>query len=152
MEPPLRGHSGHRGHARSSTVNSPSCIVQRSPLKHTEHGGGAVQGGTKALGYKVTWLRMNTQACASFNLAHAYDAHFPELFCSHHPRLQGHGSVYDVGMLMHSQDCKSGSWLTRQLVVADKAADVNQRNFRFNAGSTLFPNRVLSAMITYGET
>ena len=38
-------------HARSSTVNSPSCSVQR--LKHTEHGG-AVQGGTKALGYKVS--------------------------------------------------------------------------------------------------
>ena len=47
-------------HARSSTVNSPSYIVQRSPLKQTEHGGGPVQGGTKALGYKVTWLRMNT--------------------------------------------------------------------------------------------
>jgi len=159
VEVPLDGGTNAARCRRcSSTIvkNTPSCSVQQR-IKHTEELGETLQDGTKALGYKVTWLRMKTSAasCATFKyvphaLVHTCTWPF-KLSSAHHPcsqRLWKYARRWDV----HTQ-------ARLQVWVVDATPDgglsnfgaADNQNFRFNAGSTLFRIRVLSA-ISLGET
>lgn len=129
-------------------------------LKHTEDGG-ALQAGTKALGYKVTWQRLNTRQFSSCTYAHIYydtsttSGQHDGMYNVHHAMFIVHimhvhnASFLQSGVLKRSQDCKSG-FLTRQLVVSRRYLAGQEENFRFNVGATIFfRNRLLSA-IKYG--